>query len=408
MSRHTTVNLVLIAALVFFIALGAAVIAVPGLFRVSSPAPRTPVVAAPAAAAKPEPPPDSVWNERALFLAGLPAAGPTPLAALRDTAEWKDFKAAIDADWKALSERLDTMREWARAELDPRIDPRRPLIYMFGGPDAVTAMAFFPEAASYFQAGLEPLGEVAPPESLPAEEIRTSLETLSSSLRTAVKTGFFRTSEMGQDLSARPGREIRGVLPILLLFAARSGRTVLDVQRVEIDRATGEGTLLAEGQRYGQGIPSVTLVLARPGSAAPQSLTYVRMNVQNGPLAKSPGYLAFLKRFAPGNVFLKAAQFILDDNTFSIVRAALIEDAAAVLQDDSGIPFRLLKPADWSFTFFGTYQTPRPPFARNEQPDLKAAFEAQPSRPLPFKIGYRRLQDSNLTLAVRKTAPAGE
>ena len=356
---------------------------------------------APAAPA-PIPPPSPVWNERALFLAGLPVPASSPLAAVEQTKEWRDHQKSLELDYALLGGRRDKMGAWARNELDTRIDRKKPLVYFFGGPDVVTAVTLFPEAPSYFLCGLEPLGQVVAPETLTPRALDQSLDGVVHALRTIVRTSFFRTSEMGKDLSASAKVEIRGVLPLLLVFLAREGAEVLDVERFEADAATGAPVTKAEGEAFGPGIPGVRVRFLRQGAAAPQTVTYVRVDLGNEALGRTPGFWKLLPPYVPGNGLLKAASFILHDNKFSGARDFLLTSLDAVLQEDSGLPLRAFKKGAWEHTCFGHYARPRAPFQTHLQTDLSSMCAAQPSRPLPFIVGYRRAEDSNLLLAVKK------
>jgi len=348
----------------------------------------------------------SSWNERARFIAGLAGDPASQVAKLETTKIWKDHRHALDVDWVALTNRLDKMRTWARSELDGRIDPRLPLIYVFGGPDALAAVTLFPQAPSYLLAGLEPVGQASPPEALSQDELDTALDDVAYALRTVVRASFFRTREMKKDLRVTAGQEISGVLPILLLFVARSGYEVLDVERIEIDSASGATSIRPEGVSFGSGIPAVRVKMRHAETGLSQNLTYMSVDLSNESLATKPGLFAFMRQYSPGNALLKAASFILHNNGFSAPRDFLLANAAAVLEEDSGIPFRYLAGNDWEYTCFGKYARPRPPFQKRMQQDLETACAAQPSRPLAFIIGYRRNADSNLLLSVKRQIEA--
>ncbi len=369
----------------------------------------TPPPATPGDAAATTPAASSqAWNDRARFLAGLAVPESSTLAKLEQATEWKQHQKTLDEDWKQLGERLSSMDGWARAQLDGHVDPTLPLVYLFGGPDVITAVTLFPQAKSYLLAGLEPVGQVSSPEALPPKALDEALDALSYALRTTVRTSFFRTNEMGRDLSGKPKQEIKGVLPIVLLFLARAEARVTEVERLEIDAKTGVAAAKPETESFGSGIPAFRVTFQRKGAAAPQTLTYLRADVINDSLAKTPGFATFVKTFTPGNTLLKAASFILHDNNFSTTRELLLEGSAAILQEDSGVPYRFFKKATWETTCFGKYARPRPPFEHEYQADLAAYCNAQPARPLPFIIGYRRTDDTNLFLAVKKTGAVVE
>jgi len=369
----------------------------------------TPAAAAKSKAAKPKKPDrapvtesGAIADERAHFLAGLPVPATSPLAALEQTDDWKAHAAAMEDAWKRLMRRISIVDGWVASDLAPRVKPDLNLLYFFGGPDALHVMHFFPDAPSYLLCGLEPVGDVAPPEKLAPAEVDQALDSLRHALRTAIPASFFRTNEMGKDLR---GKDIRGVMPIVYLFLARTRARMLEVHAIEID-PKGNVRDKPDGEEWGDGIPGVRVYFQREGKP-PQMLAYVRIDLSDASLAKKPGFLAYARTFAPANGFLKAASFILHNKAFSTTRSFLLQNSAALLQDDSGIPYAAFRRTDWDFSYFGVYAAPRPPFSRSFQQDLADAFTtAGPPTQLPFLVGYRRITDSNLLLAVRRDASA--
>jgi hypothetical protein len=357
--------------------------------------------APPATSAQRAPAPASA-DQVARFLAGIPVDRASPLAALEATPQWKEHASGLDQDWKRLAERLGKMSEWSAAELGPAVARDASVLYFFGGPDFVSAQALFPDAKAYLLCGLEPVGEVAAPEKLQPSALQRSLENLRSSLRTEVMANFFRTYEMAHDLRAT---EVKGVLPILYLFLARGGARIDVVQRVEIDAAGALHEVIA-GRPPGSGTPGVRIRFRREGHEAAQELYYFRVDLANEALRRNPGFLAFARTLAPANAFLKAASFILHNKLFTDARAFLLENSAAVLQDDSGIPFHAFQRSAWEFSCYGRYLQPRPPFQKAYQNDLAKAFAARPPGSLPFAVGYRKPSESNLLLALKKSSLA--
>ena len=350
-------------------------------------------------AATPAPAATSTVDDQARFLAGLPVPAGSPLAAWQATSDYRDHVTLMNSEWRTLSDRLDKATAWQQAELAPRIQGNRNLIYFFGGPDAVHAVRIFPDAPVYLLAGLEPVGVVEPPEKMKSSDVHTAIDGLSHGLRTFVAKSFFRTTEMGKDLQ---GRGIKGVLPVLYLMLSRSGATIDGAAFFEIDQK-GAASEKPAGQKWGQGVPGVRVRFHFAGKA-PQELLYVRVNLINKELDRQPGFLPWVRSFGPANSFLKAASFILHDNDFSKPRALLLETSAAVVEDDSGIPYRAYPKGEWEYTCFGKYMAPRDPFEKQYQRDLDKACSEQPLKPLPFIIGYRRQSDTFLLLAVKRPA----
>jgi hypothetical protein len=374
------------------------------------PAVEVPVpVAAPVTTLVPAPAPASTVDDQARFLAGLPVSAGSPLAAWQGTQDYRDHVALMNSEWRKLSDRLEKASAWQQEELAPRLQGRRNLIYFFGGPDAAHAVRLFPEAPIYLLAGLEPVGVVEAPERMKFSEVHAAIDGLAHGLRTFVAKSFFRTTEMGKDLQ---GRGIKGVLPVLYLMLSRSGATIDACSFFEVD-AGGVAHEKPASQKWGPGVPGVKVRFHFEGKAQ-QEMLYVRVNLINDELARQPGFVAWVRSFGPANAFLKAASFILHDNAFSRPRALLLEASAAVVEDDSGIPYRAFPKGEWEYTCYGKYVAPRDPFERQYQKDLDKACSELPQRPLPFMIGYRRLNDTFLLVAVKKggaaaaTAPAPE
>ncbi len=344
----------------------------------------------------------STPDDQARFLAGLPVSAGSPLASLQETPGWKAHQRAMDDAWTRLSRRLGQMEGWAKAELAPHIQKDAKLLYLFGGPDAVTPLWLYPDAPAYLLCGLEPIGQAPPPEDLKPKALDTALSSLATALRTVVPTSFFRTEEMGHDLS---GDAIDGVQPLLYLFIARSGGTLLGVERFEIDDS-GVATPKADGEAWGGGLHGIRVRFQREGRA-PQELSYVQADLGDTALERTPGFQRYVRAFGQANAFLKAASFILHDRHFLKPRALLIEQSLSVLQDDSGLPLRAFEKEGWAFTPFGTYLVPKKPFQGNFQKELSTLFQKGPAKPLPFIMGYRSSPaESNLLLAVRKPAAA--
>jgi hypothetical protein len=139
-------------------------------------------------------------------------------------------------------------------------------------------------------------------------------------------------------------------------------------------------------------------------------LYYVQANVADEAVRSNGALLSWAGGLGPGNVYLKAASYLLHESYFSRIRSFLLNQAISVLQDDSGIPFRYFGDGNWRLWLFGTYSGTLDIFTKHYQSDLQAAFAAPGAAlPLPFGTGYKwRLGESNLLLAVRQQAQRQE
>jgi hypothetical protein len=142
-------------------------------------------------------------------------------------------------------------------------------------------------------------------------------------------------------------------------------------------------------------------VFSGPGGQA-QTLYYFKTDLSNSGVRTS-GFLQFLARLGIGDVFIKAASYLLHSPAFSVVRDFLLGAGASVVQDDTGIPVTYFQKAGWQLQPFGEYVGPIPMFRGHYQPKLDELFEVAGAPPIGFGVGYRwRPNQSHLLLAVSK------
>ena len=347
-------------------------------------------------------------DDVAKFLAGVPLPPASPLSAMQHSAAYAGHVATL----ARLSQRYDRtyfskMRAWSAAELASRIPMNLPVYYFFAGPDAVSALALFPDAPVYVLGGLESVGSTPAPNTLAPEAVAEGLDNLRKSAEVVLSYGHFITKDMKAELDRTA---FRGVLPLVYMFIAFTGGEILSARYVGV---ASNGTLQDYGNSYSGSrgvLPGVRVDFRRERGAGVQTLYYVQANVADDALKSSYAVLTWAGRFGAGNVYLKAASYLLHESYFSRIRSFLLNQAASILQDDSGIPFRFFRDGGWRWWLFGTYSGTLDIFAKHYQSDLQAAFAAPgAAAPLPFGTGYKwRLGESNLLLAVKQRAPRPE
>jgi hypothetical protein len=333
-------------------------------------------------------------DDTARFLAGLPPAPDSPLSALTADRGWERHAKFFNAIF-AQEERthLSRIRAFSKAELGATHDT---MLYMFSGPDALHALALFPGASTYVLSGLEPVGEIPQLTGLSRGKLGRTLQRLEAEFHTLLTISFFITHDMREQLHTGP---VYGTLPIIYVFLARSGKTVLETSFVELD-SSGNVTEINDPKR--RNAARGFKIDFRSGDGPKQTLYYFSTNIGDEGV-KNSGFLAFCDKLGAADSFLKSASYLIHGGGFSKVRDFLLDHSQTILQDDSGIPLRFFNREKWELRPFGRYHGPIAIFARYDQPQLSALFrKGHPSR-LDFGIGYRwRINDSNLLLAVRK------
>jgi hypothetical protein len=331
-------------------------------------------------------------DDTAHFLAGLPPAADSPLAALAGDARWQRHARYFDAIFeREEATTLSRVRAFAQEHLADKHDT---MLYMFSGPDFLYATSFFPNASTYVLAGLEPVGDVPQLTALKRPFLEYTLQNIESSIGTLMNYSFFITHNMKTQLSAGP---VYGTLPILYVFLARTGKTVHDVTFVDLD---GDGNIQTwnetGGKRGSSAAPGVRIIFSA-GNGPWQTLYYFSTNLADGGVTRS-GFLTFCGKLGVADSFIKSASYLLHSGGFNKVRDFLLEHSATILQDDSGIPLVYFDPKKWRLQPFGRYVPPLSIFPRAYQPRMAELFRK--ATPIEFGLGYRwRKNESNLLLA---------
>jgi hypothetical protein len=329
------------------------------------------------------------WNDAARFLAGMPGGVNSPLTPARQTEHWQRFSQNMDELWRRFSvQRQPRIAAFSRSELGGLRNPPT-LWYPFSGPDLLYAEAFFPGSGNVLLSGLEGSDMLPDLTSLAGPEMDTALDGLYTSLTTALSFSFFITKDMRVDLQRT---RLKGTLPVVMVFLARLGHDIQNVQAVSIDGAGG----LVEGHHGG----------AWPGwivRAAGKQIFYFTGNVADFALRSDSRYLAFAGSFGRPVTYLKSASYLMHTDDFSMIRDAILRQSTAILQDDSGLPLSAFG-SGWDMQFYGRYTGVLDIFKSYYQPRLAEIYAAGGSsvRDIDFGLGYKYEAGESALMLARK------
>jgi hypothetical protein len=344
----------------------------------------------------------------AAYLAGLPPQAGTSLATLAAAPTWQAFAKDQDKSWvKYRTTHTDRMNQWAATELDSVRQATTTVFYPFSGPDFLNVFTMFPTASTYVMFGLEPVGSVPSHENLENPAI---LPAVKKSLWSVLNFSFFRTNDMAVDLKSV---NLDGAVPLIMLFAARTGNHLQSVKPVQLDahgqlQAVADTTsTLASNQKsvLAKTIPGAEIKL-QAADGSEKTIYYFSADLSDWKLGTKSAPLAYVRTLGPLTTYVKSATYLMHKSYFSKVRNLVLERSNYLLQDDSGIAMKYFPKSAWQFTYYGTYRRPINLFAKQYQPELTAAYHdsLHRARPLPFGTGYNwRQTDSNLLLAKRRT-----
>jgi hypothetical protein len=330
-------------------------------------------------------------NDTARFLAGLRPEAGSPLAALAKDPSWErhanHFNSMFGQEEKT---HLSKIREFSKARLNTTHDT---MLYMFSGPDALHAVAFFPQASNYVLSALEPVGEIPELATLPRGAVLQTLQNLEISLNSLLSFSFFITQQMKRQLDAGP---VYGALPLIYVLLARSGKSIQEMSFVNL--ADDGSPRAPTGPKDKAAAKGVKIVFSGDEGRR-QTLYYFNTNLANDSV-KSSGFLAFCDKFGSADSFLKSTSYLMHASSFSTVRNFLLDHSATILQDDTGVPVSYFDRKKWQLQPFGHYVMPLSIFPNTYQPQMAELYRKDKPIPLDFGIGYRRqINETNLLLA---------
>ncbi|MEO8052331.1 MAG: hypothetical protein ABI833_18125, partial [Acidobacteriota bacterium] len=199
------------------------------------------------------------------------------------------------------------------------------------------------------------------------------------------------------------GQVTDGLLVPILQLLVRSGHTVIGFRYVRLDE-TGQVIDRAADYhaptRYGN--KGVEIEFRNDADSSVHQLYYFSVNLSNDRLREDTPFQLYLPRLAGSVSMLKATSYMPHRPGFSLIRDALLRNSHAILQDDSGLPFKFFAKDQWKLQLYGDYIQPYGSFRWEEQSDLRDAYKTAGPKPLPMHVGYgfRRIT-SNLLLATR-------
>jgi hypothetical protein len=340
-------------------------------------------------------------NDTANFLGGMKGRPDGPFHDLEASEAWKNYAAQFDKSWEnSQKKQFPAVDAFQKRELAPIHTNSKFLFYPFSGPDVLYAQRFFPDARLMVFAAKENVGDVLPPETYKTANIDKKLAGWRQSISSIFDRTFFVTSEMDQQFH---GSVHNGILPLMLLLLARNGNVIDYVRYV---RLTEDGEAVPEAvsapRHHG-----VEIHYRHPSETQSRILYYFKTDLSQ-PFKTDPSFSRYLTRQGRSDTLIKSASFLLHWFQFAALREYILENSNLILQDDTGVPYHMLKPKEWQVQLYGEYSHPDKPFVNEWQTDLADAFK-EPGRvkELGFILGYgSHRRPSSMMLAVRIAPPA--
>jgi hypothetical protein len=306
---------------------------------------------------------------------------------LEHTEAWRWHAREFGKMWaKYETERLPLLRSFQQKEIAGPEFAGETLFYPFGGPDALTAAAFFPHRKSYVLVGLEPPGSLPGSKAIHETDLDKYLPRIQRTLDSVLRRSFFITANM--DVQVR-GQITDGLLPLILAQLAMMKSSIVGCAPVTLD-PEGKVIARADEKRKASSLRNdgVAIDFRLEGETEIRQLLYFSVNLHDSALPANEAFRKYLSSAKPVTTFFKSASYLPHRKDFSQIRQLVLESSNAIVQDDTGIPYRFIDQERWQVRLFGEYTKPYGSFKFMAQPDLRKAYEEGRARPLDFFIGY--------------------
>ncbi len=340
--------------------------------------------------------PDEMATTRAKIMAAVKVENLGKYDSLINTVATQQHYSEFNKQWAQLeAQRLSKIEPWRKKELADLSQEGRNLFYPFSGPDFLNAYLFFPNCDNYLMFGLEPNGKLVDLENMPPNY----LSGLRSALAEIFERNYFITSYMSGKLWGK------GVLPIINIFMARTNNQIVEMKRFYLDKDGKPTFFKLEDEKTGKGkLEGIMIEFLNVNKTKPQRVYYFGTDVQDDKMQSKMELVAFIKSFPQKITFIKSASYILHNTNFSVIRNIVLEDTDAILQDDTGVRYKVLAEKGWDITLYGKYARPVADFgAYTFQPALRDAYQTRNDiRPLDFTFGYHWKTDNTSLLLCKK------
>jgi hypothetical protein len=332
---------------------------------------------------------------------------PERFSARAITAHCKEM-AAIYASYKRAW--LDEAKAFI-AELRPRDVPRT-VVYPFGGGDLSSALAVYPDAAELTTISLEAAGDVRVMDTIKSAKLDGDVDSIGTEIRRLYQSAHSTTKSLqaashselpGTIMFALAGLTVHGMEPVALrYFDIEPDGSLTYLTGAQLDERAAELAAKKLGTSppkkithywYEQisAFANVEIQFRPRGDLNAPLRTYrhIVANLDDSHMAADDRVLRHLRGKGKVSVMTKAASFLLWYDDFTKIRDYLLQNAAWMISDASGIPPSYAEPAGFEQITYGEFDGPY--FIiddKNTRAEFVKLWKAQPHRELPFRFGY--------------------
>jgi hypothetical protein len=323
---------------------------------------------------------------------------------LKNAKIWLNYSRGTNIKWNSLSKRISKpIANWViSSKLEIENEPKT-LVYPFAGGDFYYSHMFFPKQDTVIMVGLEPVGYLFDIDTANPVKLEKYLTNLEHSLYYPHKLGFFRTFSMEVDFTKG---YLNGTIHTCLYYMAKFGYKIEYIKAFDINENGNTMREVELGTKPHKRTGIKIGFKAKDGSGNVKELIYISGDLSDKGLTngnKNTGLYNFLNSRKQIVSFYKAASYLMHKSDFLKIRGLMTRNSKRILQDDSGVPYSVLKASGFDVTVLGEYTRTIQLFWSRVQKDMKAEYATKKPAKLPFNIGYNaEFNECNLQSAVKK------
>ena len=341
---------------------------------------------------------DPLFNETSLFLAGKEIPKNSSLYKYGETNEYKNYSKEINKKWENLQAlNVKKITKWKEKNFSGKFNDV--IFYPFSGPDILNAHTFFPEGSKYIMFGLESPGEIPHPHKVSQDKLHQGLNGLKKALNSILYQNFFKTIDMGKDISTN---EFDSTISVIMFFLGITDHEVVSVSKIWLDES-GQIVLVKPQTKSNKIIRGAEIVFRKANEDSIKTVHYFQIDVSDDSLNIRTNFVKYLEGLGRFTTIIKSASYLMHrEKEFSKIRNLTLTQSDYLLQDDSGIAFKYFLAKDWKLSFYGIYIKPIQLFASRYQEDFFQAMKKYSKGPLEFSYGYNAVEaKQNLMFAER-------
>jgi len=199
------------------------------------------------------------------------------------------------------------------------------------------------------------------------------------------KVGYFVTKHMLEDFKTG---HLNGAVHIIAYYLVRTKHLIRKIRYFHLNSA-GQKVYHEHAQNDYYKILGLEISFIKQGKHKGKTLDYFSMDLSNENLSLNPAFFTYLTGMGKFATFLKSSSYLLHNGEFSAVRDTLLSQSNLILQDATGVPYKILKrQTNKTIRLYGSYTKPIKDFDYRYQPALKTDIEQEKAESLGFRIGY--------------------